>query len=178
MIGALNLRTDLRVALCRRSELSATPANKSMQTAAQTEIPTPRSGMRRRVTEFGRLRSLGGLSRRTLNEAYEPLLAIDDDFGSHPAVPRVCGGLQPRTRWLPLQSSSRHEFGCSSAPADRPRAERRPAVGSMRTGRQAFLKSTRAAWLCESQISSQFWGRVPATKSVPAHPDTGYTGRR
>ena len=69
MIGALNLRTDLRVALCRRSELSATPANKSMQTAAQTEIPTPRSGMRRRVTEFGRLRSLGGLSRRTLNEA-------------------------------------------------------------------------------------------------------------
>ena len=109
MIGALNLRTDLRVALCRRSELSATPANESMQTAAQTEIPTPRSGMRRRVTEFGRLRSLGGLSRRTLNEAHEPPIAVDHDFASHPAVlePVVAGcheGLCFRCRHRPCTS--------------------------------------------------------------------------
>ena len=119
MIGALNLRTDLRVALCRRSELSATPANKSMQTAAQTEIPTPRSGMRRRVTEFGRLRSLGGLSRRTLNEAYEPLLAIDDDFGSHPAV----------LESVVACSHERGGFRCSHRPGTSLAVPARPRTG-------------------------------------------------
>ena len=121
------------------------------------------------ASEFGRLRVLRGLSRRTLNEAHEPPIAVDHDFASHPAGTRACGGRLPRKPRLPLPSSSRHEFGCSSAPADTPRAERQPALGSMRTGRQAFLESTRAAWLCESQISSQFWGRAPTTKSVPAY---------
>jgi hypothetical protein len=39
-----------------------------------------------RAWVFDRLRALRGLSRRTLNEPHEPLLAIDHDFASHPAV--------------------------------------------------------------------------------------------
>ena len=62
-----------------------------------------------RVRKFGRLGALRGLSRRTLNEPHKPLLAINHDFASHPAVfePVVAGsheGLCFRCRHHPCTS--------------------------------------------------------------------------
>ena len=52
----------------------------------QMSLRRPVRGGDCRAGAFGRLGVLRGLSRRTLDEAHEPLFAIDDDFASHPAV--------------------------------------------------------------------------------------------
>ena len=102
-----------------------------------------------------------------LDEPHEPLLAVNHDFASHPAV------------FEPLVACSHESLGfrcrhrpCTSlanpARSDRPRAERRPAAGPMRTGRGVhFWKFTRATWLGESQIRALF-GRTPPPPTTGA----------
>ena len=69
--------------------------------------------------EFGSLRSLRGLSGRTLNEAYEPLFAIDDDFARHPAV------LKP----VVACSHERLGFRCRHRPCTNLAVPARPRAG-------------------------------------------------
>jgi hypothetical protein len=80
-----------------------------------------------RVREFSRLRVLRGLSRRSLNEPHEPLLAIDDDFASHPAVfePVVAGSHES------LGFRCRHRPCTSLAVPARPRTGLAPNVDQL-----------------------------------------------
>ena len=75
------------------------------------QMPFAASGSTRQLSGKGiwRLGALRGLSRRTLNEPHKPLLAINHDFASHPAVfePVVAGsheGLCFRCRHHPCTS--------------------------------------------------------------------------